>query len=152
MARLDRLPAAKQIAQIAAVIGREFSYTLLMAVGSFSEAQASKGLDQLVTSGLASRRGVPPEAVYTLKHALVQEAAYESLLRSRRAVIHGRIVDVLLAKEPGIEESQPDLLAHHCEQAGRLKKQPHITIVLAGTRSTMGLTTRRASTLGMLFG
>jgi len=75
-------------------------------------------LGQLVSSGLVFERGVPPDARYTFKHALVQEAAYNSLLRSRRAALHARVVEVLCAQDPGIEESRPELLAYHCEKAG----------------------------------
>ncbi len=81
-----------------------------------------EGLGQLVGSGLAFERGVPPDASYTFKHALVQEAAYDSLLRSRRAALHARVVEVLRAQELGIEERRPDLLAHHCEQAGLVEQ------------------------------
>ena len=122
MARLDRLPAAKTVAQIGAVIGRSFSYELIAAVAELPEPALREGLGQLVGSGLAFERGVPPDASYTFKHALVQEAAYDSLLRSRRAALHARVVEVLRAREPGIEESRPDLLAHHCEQAGLVEQ------------------------------
>ena len=116
MARLDRLPAAKQVAQIGAVIGREFPHALLAAVARLPEAQLQRGLDDLLNSGLASRRGAPPDTVYAFKHALVQNAVYESLLKSRRAEIHAAIVaaaeaDSCLALEPAV-------LAHHCAQAG----------------------------------
>ena len=122
MARLDRLPAAKTVAQIGAVIGRSFSYELIAALAELPEPALRDGLGQLVGSGLAFERGVPPEASYTFKHALVQDAAYDSLLRSRRAALHARVVEVLRAREPGIEESRPDLLAHHCEQAGLVEQ------------------------------
>ena len=82
IARLDRLPAAKQIAQIGAVIGREFAQTLLAAVANMPEAQLAQGLEILVASGLAFRHGMQPDAVYTFKHALVRDAAYSTLLRS----------------------------------------------------------------------
>jgi hypothetical protein len=117
IARLDQLPAAKTVAQVGAVIGRSFSHELVAAVAQLPESTLTNGLQQLVGSGLAFQRGTPPEASYTFKHALVQEAAYESLLRSRRTVLHGRVVEILRAQK-GIAESQPDLLAQHCEQAG----------------------------------
>jgi DNA-binding response OmpR family regulator/class 3 adenylate cyclase/predicted ATPase len=113
MARLDRLPTAKQVAQIGAVIGREFPYALLAAVAGLPEARLAQGLDELATSGLASRRGVPPDAVYTFKHALIQDAAYESLLKSRRQQLHGKIAVVLEERWPETKEVQPELLAHH---------------------------------------
>ena len=122
MARLDRLPAAKTVAQIGAVIGRSFSYELIAALPELPEPALREGLCQLVGSGLAFKRGVPPDATYTFKHALVQEAAYDSLLRSRRAALHARVAEVLRALEPGIEEGGPDLLAHHYEQAGLVEQ------------------------------
>jgi DNA-binding response OmpR family regulator/class 3 adenylate cyclase/tetratricopeptide (TPR) repeat protein len=120
MARFERLPMAKHVAQIGAVIGREFSYPLLAAVASLPEALLAQGLDDLVASALVFRRGMPPDAVYTFKHALVQDVAYDSLLRSRLAEIHTAIVvaaegDTSLAIEPGI-------LGHHCAQAGLIAK------------------------------
>jgi predicted ATPase len=95
MARLDRIPSGKQVAQVAAVIGREFMLELLTAVASMPEEQLAAGLDQLVESGLVLRHGSPPDAVYTFKHALVQEVAYDSLLRSRRCHIHASIVGAM---------------------------------------------------------
>ena len=83
MARLDRLPAAKQVAQIGAVIGREFPYNLLVATAGLSEAQLATGLDELTAAGLVFRRGLQPEAVYTFKHALVQDTAYQSLIKTQ---------------------------------------------------------------------
>jgi predicted ATPase/class 3 adenylate cyclase len=118
MARLDSLPAAKTVAQIGAVIGRSYSYELIDAIAELPEPALQDALGQLVSTGLVFERGVPPDANYTFKHALVQEAAYNSLLRSRRATLHARVVEVLCAQDPGIEESRPDLLAYHCEKAG----------------------------------
>jgi hypothetical protein len=94
----------------------------MLGLGQLPEPALREGLGQLVGSGLAFARGVPPDASYTFKHALVQDAAYDNLLRSRRAVLHARVVEVLSAREPGIEESRPDLLAHHCEQAGLVEQ------------------------------
>jgi class 3 adenylate cyclase/tetratricopeptide (TPR) repeat protein len=118
MARLDRLPAAKEVAQVGAVLGRTFLCSLAATLAGVPEAALRRGLDELVTAGLASRDGAPPEEACTFKHALVQDAAYESLLRSRRAALHARAVDALLAHDPGLEESQPELLGHHCAEAG----------------------------------
>ena len=118
IARLDRLPAAKQVAQIGAVIGREFAHTLLAAVAQMPEAQLAHGIDTLVASGLAFRRGVPPDAVYTFKHALVRDAAYNTLLRSQRQELHARIGRALEEHFPEIVDTQPELLAHHFTQAG----------------------------------
>jgi tetratricopeptide (TPR) repeat protein len=118
MARLDLMPAAKQVAQVGAVVGRSFSHELVATLLDQPDHALQQALDQLVASGLASRRGVIPQATYTFKHALVQNAAYESLPKSQRTAIHGCIVRALIAREPEIEDSRPDLLAHHAEQAG----------------------------------
>ena len=122
MARLDRLPTAKLVAQIGAVIGREFQYPLLAAIARVSEVQLTQGLDELVASGLASRRGVPLDAVYTFKHALVQDVAYESLLRSKRRQLHKLIVQALEQGNLSLGETQPEILAHHCTNAGLIEK------------------------------
>ena len=121
MARLDRLPVAKQVAQISAVIGREFSHRLLTAVAGLPEAQLTRGLEELVASGLASRRGVPPDAGYAFKHALVRDTAYESLLRGRRAEIHAAIVDAMEC-DADIADRQPEILGYHCAAAGLVQK------------------------------
>jgi predicted ATPase len=118
MARLDRLPAAKQVAQIGAVIGREFSYDLLMAVAELPEVTLTRGLDDLVGAGLAFRRGMAPEATYVFKHALVQDAAYKSLLKFQRQQLHARIARVLEERFPETVDARPDLLAQHCTEAG----------------------------------
>jgi class 3 adenylate cyclase len=133
MARLDRLPAAKQVAQIAAVIGRDFTHILLAAVARLPEAQLAQGVDALVASGLAFRRGVPPDAEYTFKHALVRDAAYDSLLRGRRAEIHATIVEEI-ERDPEIVALQPALLGYHCAQAGLIEKAATY-YGLAGERS-----------------
>jgi len=108
-ARLDRLPAAKQVAQIGAAIGQEFSHELLAAVAGLPEAALAQGLDELVNAGLAFRRGTPPEATYTFKHALVQDTAYVSLLRGTRQKLHARIAQVW--KSVGRTWSNPALVA-----------------------------------------
>jgi predicted ATPase len=118
LARLDRLAPVKEVAQIGAVIGREFSHELLSTVADRSEAELQAALDQLVSSELVYRRGVPPEATYSFKHALVQDTAYGTLLKSRRQQLHGRIVKVLEERFQDTVRSQPELLAHHCEEAG----------------------------------
>jgi class 3 adenylate cyclase/predicted ATPase len=122
IARLDQIPAAKTAAQIGAVIGRSFAYELIAAVAQLPEPALLDGLQQLVGSGLAFQRGTPPAANYTFKHALVQDTVYQTLLRGRRVALHGRTVEMLRAQDPGIEEKQPDLLAHHCEQAGLVEQ------------------------------
>ena len=119
MARLDRLrPAAKEVAQIGAAIGREFSYELLFAVARWSETKLRAALGQLVGAGLAFCQGLPPAASYLFKHALVQDAAYGTLLRVRRQELHGRIATTLEDRFPETVDHQPELLARHCTQAG----------------------------------
>jgi len=118
MARLDRLRPVKEVAQTAACIGREFSYEVLAAVASVSEAELRDALDQLIGAELVFGRGAPPAASYTFKHALLRDAAYQSLLKSRREFIHRRIAQVLRDRFPSQVESQPELLARHCTEAG----------------------------------
>ena len=118
MARLDRLAPVKEIAQLGAVIGHEFSQELLAAVVDWPEDQLCPALDQLVASELVFRRGVPPDAVYSFKHTMVQDVAYQSLLRSRREQLHSRIAQVLEERFPETAETQPELLAQHYTAAG----------------------------------
>ena len=118
MARLDRFMPVKEIAQIGAAIGREFSYELIAAVAPMPQAQLDDALVQLSASGLAFRRGTPPDAVYTFKHALVQDAAYDSLLKSRRQELHAKIARVIEARFPNIKTTEPEVLAHHLTDAG----------------------------------
>ena len=117
MARLDRYAPVKEIAQIGAAIGREFSYELIAAVVPMNEAQLADALVQLTESGLAFRKGTPPEAAYTFKHALVQDAAYDSLLKSRRQELHSKIAQAIEERFPQIKETEPELLAHHFTEA-----------------------------------
>jgi predicted ATPase len=118
MARLDRLAAVKEIAQIGAAIGREFSYRLLQAVVDCGEPTLRAALHQLEESELVFRSGEPPAARYTFKHALVQDTAYESLLKSRRQILHQRIAEALRDKFPAVIQAEPELLAHHFTRAG----------------------------------
>jgi class 3 adenylate cyclase/predicted ATPase len=118
MARLDRLGSAKEIAQIGAVIGREFSHFLLAAVMRKAEGELETELERLITAGLLFRQGVLPHATYLFKHALVQDAAYGTLLRSSRQQLHGQIASTLEEEFPEIVELQPELLARHCTEAG----------------------------------
>jgi class 3 adenylate cyclase/predicted ATPase/ABC-type transport system involved in cytochrome c biogenesis ATPase subunit len=118
MARLDRLAAVKDIAQIGAAIGREFSYTLLHAVVGRDEPTLQAALAQLEDSELVFRSGEPPAARYTFKHALVRDTAYESLLKSRRQILHQKIAETLREHFADIVESEPELLAHHFTEAG----------------------------------
>lgn len=118
MARLDRLAPVKEVAQIGAAIGRDFSYALLRYVAGRDDLTLSAALAQLEEAELLVRRGAPPEANYSFRHALVQEAAYEGLLRSKRQVLHKRIGDVLREKFPVVAETEPEVLAHHFTEAG----------------------------------
>lgn len=118
MARLDRLAPVKEVAQIGAAIGRDFSYALLRYVAGRDDLTLSAALGQLEEAELLVRRGAPPEANYSFRHALVQEAAYESLLRSKRQVLHTRIGEVLREKFPAVAETEPEVLAHHFTEAG----------------------------------
>ncbi|MEZ2126833.1 MULTISPECIES: AAA family ATPase [unclassified Sinorhizobium] len=118
MARLDRLAPAKELAQIGACIGREFDHDLLAAVSPLQEPTFSEALARLVGSDLVFRRGQPPNATYAFKHALIQDVAYATLLKSRRVQLHARIAAALEAQFPAIVERQPELLAHHLSEAG----------------------------------
>ena len=118
MARLDRLAPVKELAQIGAVIGREFSHELIAAVADRPQEQLESWLDQLVASELVFRRGSPPDATYSFKHALVKDAAYQSLLKSRRQQLHARVAQVFEDRFPAVVETQPELLAYHLTEAG----------------------------------
>jgi predicted ATPase len=118
MARLDRLGSAKEVAQIGAAIGREFSHGLLAAVVGKPDAELTSSLDRLNRAGLLFRKGVPPHATYLFKHALVQEAAYGTLLRRPRRALHARIAETIESQFVDTANSQPDLLARHYTEAG----------------------------------
>jgi hypothetical protein len=119
MARLDGLgPSAKETAQMAAALGREFSYELLAAITPGNEVALQGSLDRLVGAGLVFQRGMPPQSTYSFKHALVQDAAYSTLLRSQRQALHGRIAGRLKERFAEKTESQPELLARHLTEAG----------------------------------
>jgi class 3 adenylate cyclase/predicted ATPase len=121
MARLDRLAPVKEIGQIGAAIGREFSYSLLSVLVGRDETALKNALLQLEQAGLVFRRGEPPEAVYSFKHALVRDAAYESLLKSRRQQLHGQIARSLEKRFADVAASQPEIVAHHLTEAGLAK-------------------------------
>jgi class 3 adenylate cyclase/predicted ATPase len=118
MARLDRLTTTREIAQVGATLGREFSYELLRTVSPFGEAILQHGLQQLVEAELLYQRGLPPQATYLFKHALVQDTAYQSLLKSKRQQLHQQIAQVLAERFPEAVQTQPELLAHHYTEAG----------------------------------
>jgi predicted ATPase len=117
-ARLDRLTDGKAVAQLGAVLGRTFAYELLQAVAPLDELVLWRGLGQLVQAEVLYQRGVPPHATYTFKHALLQEAAYQSLLRSTRQQYHQRTAQVVAEHFPDLAETQPELLAQHYTEAG----------------------------------
>jgi class 3 adenylate cyclase/tetratricopeptide (TPR) repeat protein len=118
MARLDRLGSAKDVAQIGAVMGREFSHALLAAVTCRPETELQSALDRLIEASLLFGQGVPPHATYMFKHALVQDAAYGTLLREPRRALHARIAETIESQFDEIAENQPELLAHHFGEAG----------------------------------
>src|SRR6185312_8344605 len=122
MARLDRLGMAKAGAQVAAAIGRQSAHEFIRAVLAIPDEQLRDALDQLVAADLIHRRGTPPDAVYTFKHALVQDAAYSTLLRGRRTQLHAAIAEALEKKFPQIAAAQPARLAQHCAEAGQAEK------------------------------
>jgi tetratricopeptide (TPR) repeat protein len=121
MARLDRLGPAKEVAQIGSVIGGEFSYELLHAVHSLAEADLQKALRRLADAELIYVHGIPPEANYTFKHALVRDAAYEALLKSRRKELHRLVAHTIDDKFPALKETRPEVLARHWTEAGEIE-------------------------------
>ena len=125
MARLDRLVTAKAVAQYAAVIGRQFAYALRQAVSHLDEATLQRELGRLVEAEIVCQRGVPPQSTYVFKHALIQDAAYASLLKSTRQHYHQRIAQVLETQFPEIAEAQPELLAYHSTEAGLTEQAVH---------------------------
>jgi class 3 adenylate cyclase/predicted ATPase len=117
-ARLDRLAPIKDTAQVAAVIGREFSYSLLKMMSGRDDVALRSALEQLEDAELVFRYGDPAEGLYSFKHALLQDAAYESLLKSRRQVLHRRVAETMRDKFPALAETQPEVIAHHFSRAG----------------------------------
>ena len=113
MARLDRLGTAREVAQIGAVIGRDFTYGLLRAVAGMDDPPLQTALDRLADADILLAQGLPPESEYRFKHALIQDAAYENLLKSRRQALHRRVGETLCDKFDGTATAKPELLAHH---------------------------------------
>ncbi|MGB6538606.1 MAG: AAA family ATPase [Xanthobacteraceae bacterium] len=136
MARLDRLGPAKEVAEMAAAIGREFSHALIVAVAHQPEATLQAALDRLTASGLIVRQGMPPHASYRFKHMLMQDAAYGTLLRARREALHARIAQIYERQFPEIFETQPALLAHHLALAGDAERA--IGLWLKAARTAIG--------------
>jgi|RhiMetdeSRZDD1v2_1073273.scaffolds.fasta_scaffold36020_2 class 3 adenylate cyclase/predicted ATPase len=125
MARLDHLVTAKAVAQYAAVIGRHFAYDLLSMVSQLDDTTLQRELERLVEAEIVYQRSLPPQSTYVFKHALIQDAAYESLLKSTRQHYHQRIAQVLEEQFPETTQTQPELLAHHCTEAGLTEKAVH---------------------------
>src|SRR5216684_1769291 len=122
MARLDRLATTREIAQLGATLGREFSYELIHAVSPLDEGTLQQGLRQLVEAELVYQRGVPPQATYLFKHALVQDTAYQALLKSTRQQSHRQIAQVLAERFSETVETQPELVAQHYTEAGLVEQ------------------------------
>ena len=122
MARLDHLDSVRRVAQTGAAIGREFSYTLLRSVSRLPDDELTGTLGRLVASELVFQRGMPPDAIYTFKHALIQDAAHGSLLRSTRQQLHAQIAEALETDSPELMDTQPDILAQHYAEAGLIEK------------------------------
>ncbi|SDM94148.1 adenylate/guanylate cyclase domain-containing protein [Afipia sp. GAS231] len=134
MARLDRLGPAKEVAQMAAAIGREFNHALLAAIVPLTEPELNRSLDRLAGAGLLFRQGVPPDATYLFNHALVQEAAYGTLLREKRRALHAVLAETIETDFADIADSQPEVLARHYTEAGLLEKAASLWSK-AGSRS-----------------
>ena len=117
-ARLDRLGPAREVAQIGAVIGRDFSYLLLRAVAATEDAPLQAALERLAEADIVLVQGLPPDSDYRFKHALIQDAAYENLLKSRRQMLHRRVAEILRDRFPDTAAVEPEVLAHHFTQAG----------------------------------
>ena len=131
LARLDRLAPTRDVAQIGAALGRQFSHELISAVAEMPPVQLDDALAQLVHAELIFRRGTPPDAEYTFKHALVQDAAYSTLLRGRRQQLHGRIAAILESRFPEAVQTQPNVLAQHYAEAGLIDKAVGYWLVAA---------------------
>ena len=148
MARLDRLSAAKEVAQRAAVLGREFGYPLLAAIAGMEDAGLRQGLTRLVDAEIVFQRGEPPDATYTFKHALVQEAAYESLLKCTRQQLHGRVVDVLRERFPERVESEPSWWRATPRRRGGATTRSRTTAERVSGRRRARRTKRRSGSSG----
>ena len=122
MTRLDRLPQVREIAQLGSVLGREFAYEMISGLSSIGETRLQEGLGQLVEAELLYQRGRPPRAKYIFKHALVQEAAYQSLLRRTRQQYHHQVAELLEVRFPEVVETQPELVARHFTEDGATER------------------------------
>jgi class 3 adenylate cyclase/tetratricopeptide (TPR) repeat protein len=138
VARLDRLSAVKDIAQTGAAIGREFSYSLIEVVAALPAAELQRALAKLIASGLLLQRGTPPDTTYTFKHTLARDAAYGTLLKTRRQQLHAVIADALVQRFPALAKGQPEIVAHHYTEAKLYAKAAGFWLQagkLAGARS-----------------
>lgn len=145
MARLDSMGAAKRVAQRAAVLGRSFTYELLRAISPLQEAELQKHLQRLVDGELLYQRGLPPDATYTFKHALIRDEAYRSLLKPKRQDRHRQIASVLVNQFADVAEAHPELLAHHCMEAGPdLAEQAIMQWRLAGSKAQQSSANKEA--------
>jgi class 3 adenylate cyclase len=154
MARLDRLGSAKELAQVGAAIGREFSHEVLAAVARKPAAELGSALDRLIAAGLLFRQGAPPHATYLFKHALVQDAAYGTLLREPRRALHARIAEAIETHFAEVAESHPELLARHFTEAGLIEKAAGLwntDAALVFIKFGPGLTFQTLSKTGRLF-
>ena len=132
LARLDRMTETRDLAQLGAALGRQFSYELIAAVAELQPALLARSLQRLESAELLFRRGTPPDAEYTFKHALVQDAAYGTMLREKRQRLHARIAAVLESDFPEIPKRQPETLARHCAEAGQAEKAADLYIAASG--------------------
>jgi predicted ATPase len=135
VSRLDRLAPVREIAQIGAALGREFEFDLLASVTQYSRERLVVALSELHRAELIFPRGVAPQCTWVFKHALIQDAAYDTMLKSTRAKLHGRIADVLERDFPEFFERLPEVLAHHCAEAGQAAKAIEYYL-LAARRAT----------------
>jgi serine/threonine protein kinase/predicted ATPase len=122
LSRLDRMPGIKDVAQLGASLGREFSHELIQAVSGLEDAKLRSGLSQLVEAEILFEKGRPPRTSYLFKHALIQDAAYQSMIKTKRTQVHERIARVIESEFPETVRSQPELLAHHYSSASNPKK------------------------------
>jgi class 3 adenylate cyclase/predicted ATPase len=148
LARLDRLAPTREVAQIGAALGRSFSHELISAVAGIPQQQLDESLKQLVSAGLIFQRGMLPEAEYTFKHALVQDAAYGTMLHSRRQQLHGRIAAILESQFPEMGEKRPELLARHCAEAGLVERAVAYLLKAGEQEIACGAMTEAVAQLG----
>ena len=143
MARLDRLPGLRELAQLGSVLGREFAFRMLCSLATQEQSEVQDGLGQLVENELLFQRGRPPRAMYIFKHALIQDAAYQSLLKRTRKQYHQQVVQLLEEQFAETVTMHPELVAHHCQEAGMTKEAINYWY-LAGERARSRSANREA--------